>query len=95
MNLVAKEFVAAQDAENPGALILSHFAGAAPEMSEALLINPYDSDDIADALNTALTMPLDERRRRWETLDEEVTTRTAAHWAHGFLVKLQESNDTP
>ncbi|CAI9119489.1 alpha,alpha-trehalose-phosphate synthase (UDP-forming) [Brytella acorum] len=91
MNLVAKEFVAAQDAADPGVLVLSHFAGAAPEMENALLINPYDCDDVADALDQALTMPLDERQKRWEALNEEVTRNTAAHWARHFLEVLGET----
>lgn len=91
MNLVAKEFVAAQDEHNPGSLILSHFAGAAPDMSEALLVNPYDKDEIADALHKALTMPLEERQTRWRALNDEVGRNTAAEWARRFLSMLEET----
>ena len=62
MNLVAKEYVASQDPENPGDLVLSKFAGAAEDLKEAVLVNPYDTDEMADALFQALTMPLEERR---------------------------------
>ena len=64
MNLVAKEYVAAQDADDPGVLILSRFAGAAHECAAALLVNPYDSEGVGNAINRALSMPLDERRER-------------------------------
>src|SRR4029077_12846998 len=62
MNLVAKEFVAAQAEDDPGVLILSQFAGAAQELSEARVVNPFDPDGIADAMNLALTMPPEERK---------------------------------
>lgn len=88
MNLVAKEYVAAQDAADPGVLVLSHFAGAAPEMDEAVLVNPYDADEIADALHQALTMGLEERQRRWTRLDEDVRRTTAGFWARDFLQAL-------
>jgi len=88
MNLVAKEFIAAQEASNPGALVLSYFAGAAPDMADALLTNPYDPDDIADALHKALTMPLAERRRRWKSMEAEVSSQTAAKWSQDFLEAL-------
>ena len=64
MNLVAKEYVAAQDPEDPGVLILSRFAGAAVECQAALLVNPYDQEAVAAAIDQALSMPLDERRAR-------------------------------
>src|SRR6185312_7296665 len=64
MNLVAKEYVAAQDAEDPGVLVLSRFAGAAQECKEALLVNPYDSEAVGSAINRALSMPLEERKER-------------------------------
>ena len=66
MNLVAKEFVASQDGEDPGVLVLSRFAGAAQEMPEALIVNPYDLDGVADAIAMAHAMPLGERRERWQ-----------------------------
>lgn len=91
MNLVAKEYVAAQDPENPGVLVLSHLAGAAPELEEALLVNPHDADEIADALHRALVMEQEERRRRWTVLNMEVRNTTAGSWAHDFLSLLHES----
>ena len=64
MNLVAKEYVAAQDAEDPGVLVLSRFAGASAELKSALLVNPYDPEAVGAAIRRALDMPLDERKRR-------------------------------
>jgi trehalose 6-phosphate synthase len=92
MNLVAKEYVAAQDAADPGVLVLSRFAGAAPELSDAVMVNPYDPDEIAEALDQALTMGLKERSRRWEAMNEAVHRVTAATWARDFLAVL---NATP
>jgi trehalose 6-phosphate synthase len=89
MNLVAKEYVAAQDADDPGALVLSRFAGAANELADAILVNPYDPDETAEALHQALTMPPDERRARWQRMDEAVRRNTAATWAGGFLHALE------
>lgn len=88
MNLVAKEYIAAQDPADPGVLILSRFAGAAEEMTEALLVNPYDPDEIADALQQALTMPVEERRRRFESLSAAVFTSTAENYCRRFLKLL-------
>jgi trehalose 6-phosphate synthase len=88
MNLVAKEYVAAQDAENPGVLVLSRFAGAAEDMGEALIVNPYDIDDIAHALGQALTMPLEERQKRHRALYGRVCEHDAAHWRKNFLSAL-------
>ncbi len=93
MNLVAKEYVAAQDADDPGVLVLSRFAGAAEDLQEALLVNPYDIDDIAHALEQALTMPLDERRSRHTALYDRVCKHDAAHWRESFLAAL--SPDMP
>ncbi|OXH85008.1 hypothetical protein CA830_30010, partial [Burkholderia multivorans] len=63
MNLVAKEFLAAQDEADPGVLVLSRFAGAAEQLKEALLVNPYDTQGTAQAIQRALAMPLEERQR--------------------------------
>lgn len=93
MNLVAKEYIAAQDPENPGALVLSHLAGAAPELTEALLVNPHDADAIADALHQALTMDLSSRKRRWKRLDTEVRNTTAGTWSEDFLVALHKAGE--
>ncbi|REN00767.1 trehalose-6-phosphate synthase, partial [Mycobacterium tuberculosis] len=68
MNLVAKEYVASQDPENPGVLVLSLLAGAADELKQALLVNPHDLDGVADAIATAATMPLKKRVERWQAM---------------------------
>jgi trehalose 6-phosphate synthase len=84
MNLVAKEFVAARD-DRQGVLILSPFTGAAREMPEALLVNPYATDAFADALNAALTMPPDEQQRRMQRLRSQVAQHNIFRWA-GLLL---------
>jgi trehalose 6-phosphate synthase len=89
MNLVAKEFVAAQDPKQPGALVLSRFAGAAEALEGAILVNPHDPDETAEALHIALTMPETERRARWESMWQEVKRHTAASWARGFVASLE------
>lgn len=89
MNLVAKEYVASQNPADPGALVLSRFAGAARELKGALLVNPYDTEHIADALHRALVMPLDERRQRWESMMAVVKTNTISHWRESYLAALQ------
>ena len=88
MNLVAKEYVAAQDPEDPGVLILSKFAGAALQMTDALLVNPYSKDAISDALATALAMPLDERKRRWRALMAGVSNDNVHRWREDYLAAL-------
>jgi trehalose 6-phosphate synthase len=91
MNLVAKEYVAAQDPENPRALVLSRFADAAEELADgAIAINPHDPDETAEALHAALTMPLEERRARWRRMWQTVSTNTASAWARNFLDVLEE-----
>jgi trehalose 6-phosphate synthase/phosphatase len=87
MNLVAKEFVASR-VDDDGVLVLSEFAGAAEELGEALLINPYDIDAVADAILQALDMPAAERRARMRALRRRVTARTAGRWAEVFLGTL-------
>ncbi len=84
MNLVAKEFVAARD-DRQGVLILSRFTGAARELPEALLVNPYATDAFADALNTALTMPPEEQQRRMQRLRSQVAEHNIFRWA-GLLL---------
>jgi trehalose 6-phosphate synthase len=85
MNLVAKEFVAAQDAHDPGVLILSEFAGAAEQMQAALLVNPYDTTGMAETLAMSLRMPLSERRQRWERLMATVQHDDVSAWSRGFV----------
>lgn len=89
MNLVAKEFVAAQDPEDPGVLVLSEFAGAAEQMPTALLVNPHDIAAMADAIDHALRMPLDERRARWQAMDASVRAADIAWWRHNYLAALE------
>lgn len=91
MNLVAKEYVAAQDPADPGVLVLSEFAGAAAQMKEALLVNPYSAEDVADALGQALVMPLEERQRRWRALMDNVEREDVTWWLHTFMDALAVS----
>ena len=88
MNLVAKEYVAAQDPENPGVLLLSQFAGAAVEMRDAVLTNPYHADGMARDLDRALRMDLEERKARHTKLLASVQRSNAVTWAEGFLDAL-------
>lgn len=89
MNLVAKEYVAAQDPDNPGVLILSRFAGAARQLKEALLVNPYSKDEISDAIHRALEMPQEERVRRWRAMMESVARDNVVAWRHAFVEALE------
>lgn len=90
MNLVAKEYVAAQDHENPGVLILSRFAGAADECKDALLVNPYDSESVANALGRALEMPLAERKERHDRNYDGLSRADNLTWADRFLHSLEQ-----
>lgn len=93
MNLVAKEYVAAQDPNDPGVLVLSQFAGAAEQMEldgeGALIINPYDHQAIADAVVRALRMPLPERKARWQRLYDGCVAQDIDWWADRFLGALR------
>ena len=89
MNLVAKEYVAAQNPERPGVLILSRFAGAAEQMPQALLVNPHSAEEVADAISRALTMPLEERKARWRTLVEGVRRQDVMWWLRRFTDELR------
>jgi trehalose 6-phosphate synthase len=91
MNLVAKEYIAAQDEHDPGVLVLSRFAGAAQSLDEALIVNPYDPSEIAEALDRALTMSHDERVSRWRALMVKVETESAAAWCRDFIAALSEA----
>ncbi|MFH5776460.1 trehalose-6-phosphate synthase [Paracoccus sp. NGMCC 1.201697] len=88
MNLVAKEYVAAQDPEDPGVLVLSQFAGAAEEMGAALIVNPYDVEEVANAIARALTMPIEERRDRHSVLMRRLESYPVSTWARSFLHDL-------
>ena len=89
MNLVAKEYVAAQNPEDPGVLVLSRFAGAAEQMGEALLVNPFSREEIADAIKRALLMPLEERIRKWRALMKVVRDTDVSIWRDDFVGDLK------
>jgi len=91
MNLVAKEYVAAQNAADPGVLVLSKFAGAANELDAALLVNPHDIDGMARTIATAISMPLTERRMRWEAMMAKLRIGTIQRWFSDFVDALQET----
>jgi trehalose 6-phosphate synthase len=96
MNLVAKEFVAAQQPDDPGVLILSRFAGAAHELDGAILVNPYDTEACAAAIARALRMPPEERRERWDSMMARLRTNTVEAWCQHFLSSLSGvSNGRP
>ena len=90
MNLVAKEYVAAQDPENPGVLVLSRFAGAALEMESALQVNPFDQEEVAEAMARALNMSRAERRVRWQLMMEQLRHNDITNWREAFLDRLAE-----
>jgi trehalose 6-phosphate synthase len=88
MNLVAKEYVAAQAPENPGVLVLSQFAGAAQELKSALIVNPYDIEATAAAIARAFTMSLAERKDRWHAMMAALRANSVQDWASHFLQAL-------
>jgi trehalose 6-phosphate synthase len=92
MNLVAKEFVAAQDPDDPGVLVLSRFAGAAAELKAALLVNPHDRDAVADAIHAALHMPAEERRARHRDMLRTLEANPIRHWGRNFLADLTHTD---
>jgi trehalose 6-phosphate synthase len=92
MNLVAHEYVGSQNPGDPGVLVLSRFAGAAEIFEDALLVNPFDTDETAEALRLALEMNLDERKARWQSLMQAARRHSIDNWAASFLFRL---NPTP
>jgi trehalose 6-phosphate synthase len=88
MNLVAKEYIAAQDPADPGVLVLSRFAGAAQQLGEALIVNPYDTHEVAEAIRTALAMPKSERVRRFERLYATIDATDIEWWTKRYLDAL-------
>jgi len=92
MNLVAKEYVASQDPEDPGVLVLSRFAGAAAECEGAVLVNPYDTEAVAEALSRALTMPAEERKSRHAASMRRLTENDIRHWGDRFLASLASAD---
>lgn len=91
MNLVAKEFIAAQDPEDPGVLVLSSLAGAAWELSDAVIVNPHDRDGVADGIATALNMPLEERRARHARMLAILRENDITAWRKRFVAALEET----
>ena len=84
-----REYVAAQSAADPGVLILSRFAGAAEEMDGALIVNPYDLASIANALDQALTMSLEERVKRWARMIDQLQSFDVHHWRKNCLKVIE------
>ena len=97
MNLVAKEYVAAQDPADPGVLVLSKFAGAAEQMHEALIVNPLSREDVSEAIKRGLAMPLKERKQRWEMLNQRILDKNVATWRDDFVRCLKSDTllETP
>ena len=95
MNLVAKEYVAAQDPDDPGVLVLSRFAGAAAELDGALIVNPHEVEAVAEAIGTALEMPLEERKERHARMFAHLVTNNVDRWAEQFLSALAQSRQRP
>jgi len=92
MNLVAKEYVAAQNPADPGVLVLSKFAGAANELDTALLVNPHDIDGMARSIATAFAMPLPERRLRYEAMMDKLRSGSIQQWFADFIASLQDGH---
>jgi len=93
MNLVAKEFVASQNPQDPGVLILSKFAGAAAQLTDAVLVNPYDINDMTQGLRTALEMPAEERLARHEKLSSVVHESDSAAWSSSYYSALVKAGE--
>jgi trehalose 6-phosphate synthase len=91
MNLVAKEYVAAQDPAEPGVLILSEFAGAAHQLEAALMVNPHDADQMSDVLDQALRMELPERQERWQAMWQVLQRSSPVLWGRSFLGALTQA----
>lgn len=94
MNLVAKEYIAAQPPEDPGVLILSEFAGAAEQLKEALIVNPLSREDVSEAIRKGLSMSLKERKMRWEALMDKVQTGNVSRWRDDFVTALKAAEPT-
>ncbi len=95
MNLVAKEYVAAQNPFDPGVLVLSSFAGAAKELDAALQVNPHDIDGMARQIARALVMSLDERRERWQSMVNKLRRCSVQSWFADFLQTLGDIERGP
>ena len=90
MNLVAMEYLASQRPDDPGVLVLSRFAGAAEHLSDALIVNPYDVEGVAKTIQTALSMPLEERRERWRRSMHVLWSNSVEAWFERFVTRLAE-----
>jgi trehalose 6-phosphate synthase len=88
MNLVVKEYLASQDPENPGMPVLSCFAGAAHELAEAIIVNPFDREGMAEAILQGLDMPVTERRERWHAMMTTLRRNDANAWRRHFIEAL-------
>lgn len=95
MNLVAIEYAIAQEQSDPGVLVLSEFAGAASLLGQALIINPWDEDSIADAVEKAYRMPIEEKSERVKGLQAILSKYSATQWAISFLKDLDEAQLAP
>jgi trehalose 6-phosphate synthase len=95
MNLVAKEFLAAQDPDDPGVLMLSQFAGAAVELDKALIVNPHEPEGVAAMLKRALEMPRDERRERHAPMLAHMLDNDIRRWADDYLSALADVRQKP
>ena len=93
MNLVAKEYVAAQDPDDPGVLILSRFAGAAHQLGDAVLVNPHSPDDLSHAIRVALDMPLEERKARYLAMIDTIRDDNVQDWTKRFCEDLKQTGD--
>ena len=95
MNLVAKEYVAAQDPDDPGVLVLSEFAGAAADLKASLIVNPNDPESVATAIHRALMMPLNERKERHRELMKAVERTDISRWSDRFISLLRKNPAAP
>jgi trehalose 6-phosphate synthase len=93
MNLVAKEYVASQSADNPGVLVLSCFAGAARELREAVIVNPFDIEGMAEAIMQGLDMPLGERKERWTAMMKVLERNDITAWRESFVRALSVAGE--
>jgi trehalose 6-phosphate synthase len=94
MNLVAKEYVAAQTPADPGVLVLSQFAGAAEQMTDALIVNPFSREEVSDAIRRGLAMSKAERIRRWESLMHNVQAEDVTRWRDDFVSALRSARSS-
>ncbi len=95
MNLVAQEYIAAQNPDDPGVLVLSEFAGASDLLRDALLVNPHDVANVSEAIRTALQMSLAERKNRWKACWDVVVENDITKWRQDFLAALTQTTDEP